>query len=141
MGDHMHSTQAAPSQGVASILRAKRPLDQALPGSMVALLSQPLLGNWYNDADPAERQIKRTGLLWTRLKEVWQSMGWTMTQVSGLAQSIFKARLQWIDGISSARRAMEQFVHIVRGHAHGSPQFDAMIEAQLRRPLYTQCLG
>ena len=68
-------------------------------------------------------------------------MGWTMTRISGFAQGIFKARMQWIDGISSARRSMEQFVHAVWGHARASPQFNAAIEAQLMGPLYTQCLG
>ena len=43
MHDHMLTTQAASSQGVIDVLRNKRPLDQALPRSIVALLSQPLL--------------------------------------------------------------------------------------------------
>ena len=32
----------------------------ALPGSMVALLSQPLLSDWYDDADSAERVVFET---------------------------------------------------------------------------------
>ena len=68
-------------------------------------------------------------------------MGWTMTQVSGLAQTVFKARLQWIDGISSARRAMEQSVHNVQEQSRASPQFDAAVEARLWESLYAQCLG
>ena len=68
-------------------------------------------------------------------------MGWSMTQVSGLAQTLFKARVRWIDGISSARRAMEQAVHQVREQSRASPGFDRAAEARLREPLYAQCLG
>ena len=77
----------------------------------------------------------------TQLAEEWRPMGWTMTQVSGLAQTLFKARIQWIDGISSARRAMEQVVHHVREQSRASPHFDTVAGARLREPLYAQCLG
>ena len=80
---------------------------------MDALLSQLMLSQWYDEADSEDRQIKRTSLILTQLANEWQSMGWTLTQVSGLAQTLFRARIQWIDGISSARRAMEQAVYQV----------------------------
>ena len=95
------------------VLRRKKPLDQALPRSMDALLSQLMLSQWYDEADSEDRQIKRTSLILTQLANEWQSVGWTLTQVSGLAQTLFRARIQWIDGISSARRAMEQAVYQV----------------------------
>ena len=50
------------------------------------------------------------GLILNQMAEEWRSMDWSMTQVSGLAQTLFKARMRWIDGVSSARRAMEQAV-------------------------------
>ena len=126
MHAHVLETHAAASHGVVDVLQNKKPLGQALPHSLVALLSQPLL---------------RTVLILTQLTEEWRSMGWTMTQVSGLAQTLFKACIQWIDGISSAQRAMEQVVHHVREQSRASPCFDMVAEARLREPLYAQCLG
>ena len=69
------------------VLRHKKPLDQALPHSVDALLSHQLLSQWYDDANPEDRQIKRTGLILDQIAEEWRSMGWSMTQVSGLAQT------------------------------------------------------
>ena len=68
-------------------------------------------------------------------------MGWSMTQVSGLAQTLFKARIRWIDGISSARWAMEQAVYQVREQSRASSGLDTATEMRLREPLYAQCLG
>ena len=68
-------------------------------------------------------------------------MGWSMTQVSGLAQGIFKARVKWIDGIHSARRAMEQAVYQIRERARACSRLDASAEAKLRAPIYAHCLG
>ena len=101
------------SSSVLDVLRRKKPLDQALPHSVEALLSSQLLSQWYDDTDPEDRQIRRTGLILDQIAEEWRSMGWSMTQISGLAQTLFKAHIRWIDGISSARRAMElSLIHI-----------------------------
>ena len=123
------------------VLRHKKPLDQALPHSVDALLSHQLLSQWYDDANPEDRQIKRTGLILDQIAEEWRSMGWSMTQVSGLAQALFKARIWWIDGTSSARRAMEQAVYQVREQSRASSGLDMAAEARLWEPLYAQCLG
>ena len=68
-------------------------------------------------------------------------MGWSVTQISGLAQDIFKAHVRWIDGISSARQAMEQAIHQIRERARACSGLSAAAEAQLREPLFAQCLG
>ena len=59
----MHATRTAPRRGTASVLADKHPLGQALPAALVALLSQQLLCHWYDAEDPAEQQVRRTGLL------------------------------------------------------------------------------
>ena len=141
MRAHAQETRAAVSSGVLDVLRCKKPLDQALPHSVEALLSSQLLDQWYDDANPEDRQPRRTGLLLAQVAEGWRSMGWSTTQVSGLAQTLFKARIRWIDGISSARRAMEQAVYQIRERAHTSSELGAVTEQQLQGPLYTQCLG
>ena len=94
--------------GVVGVLGKKKPVGQPLPQSVEALLSEHLLCQWYDDTDPEDGQVRRTGLIMHQLTEEWRSLGWSMTQISGLAQGVFRTRVRWIDGISSARRAMEQ---------------------------------
>ena len=141
MRAHVQETHGAMSSSVLDVLRHKKSLDQALPHPVEALLSSQLLSQWYDDTDPEDRQIRRTGLILDQVAEEWRSMGWSMTQISGLAQTLFKARIRWIDGISSARRAMEQAVYQIRERSRASVGSNAMLEVQLKTPLYAQCLG
>ena len=141
MRAHVQETRAAVTSGVLDVLRRKKPLDQALPHSAEALLSSQLLDQWYNDTNPEYRQLKRTGLLLDQVAEEWRSMGWSMTQISRFAQTLFKACIQWIDGISSAQQAMEQVVYQIREQACAMSGLGAVNEQRLQEPLYTQCLG
>ena len=111
MRAHVQETREAVSSSVLDVLRRKKRLDQALPHSVEALLSSQLLSQWYDDTNPEDRQVRRTGLILDQVAEEWCSMGWSMMQVSGLVQTLFKACIQWINGISSAHQAMEQVVH------------------------------